>query len=340
MGRVCYNRQTSHLDVFRVEMLNQNPRQADFVLGTCPSCQKVVRIPVTAMTSQSKSQVKCPICSSSFEIADILEEMIPSVEVVDDTTEHETAIPQQDIPPERINAIDTPELFHVAKDNYQPKTEKKNGRFVVPELLSKGIKKKKKRSRKKSRSPEEKKLVEQSLAKLKETTKSHSLSQNERTENRRRPDSEKHQSRSSRRRSSRDGRSRVPEKSTPSNNIKRKVRSGYSSFLSKLGKPDSKLEYIMIGIGALFAIPVLHMMMWWFVGVDPLGLAKPTSYVVPFVVPNELKAKTDAGQELDDAPVLMKREPKVIESPESIFESKDGKLPRPKLDPDSVHVGN
>ena len=359
-------------------MLNQDPRQADFVLGSCPECQKVVRIPVTAVTSQSKSQVRCPICDSSFEIADILDETIPSVEVVDDvrpSNKSSKPAPEKTEPtPERINAIDTPELFHVSKDDYRPKTEKKNGRFVVPELLSKGIKKKKRKgSRRRSRSHEDPKL-KQSLEKLKQNTSSTSLNASVTDETASDQSSrESGRSRSDRHESSRRGRSegrsrgnrseksrsREAVRSTKKSpsffselirtrslaDLRRLFRSTMAGMNKKIdqgemSKHQSKLEYIMIGIGMLLAIPMLHLVMWWFAGVDPLGLAKPTSYVVPFIVPNELQAKVGTDEVLETSASSSERDgTAATRAYQSSTELKmiDGKLPKPKLDPASVH---
>ena len=327
-------------------MLNQNPRQTDFVLGTCPSCQKVVRVPVTAVTSQSNSQVKCPICSASFELADVLEETIPSVEVIDEVVNE--PVDNRTLP-EKINAIDTPELFHgTNKDGYKPKTEKKNGRFVVPELLSKGISKKHKKSRRRSkRSSDDKKRVEKSLAKLKENTAATSLAAGSEKKSRKsssdkerrggRVRSSEHRS-SGKRGSGRKESSRTSKNVVDFKRLKTTVMSVFEDVKKLMESPKGNLEYVMIGIGALLAIPVLHLVMWWFIGVDPIGLARPTSYVMPVLVPNELQAKAEPGQE--DARGIMDsidEEDQAI--PEADFEfelAEDGKLPRPNLDPDSV----
>ena len=359
-------------------MLNQNSRQADFVLGTCPSCQKVVRIPVTAVTSQSKSQVGCPICEANFEIAEILEETIPEVHVVDTepvsnkngsnkTNNNEAAESR----PDRINAIDTPELFHVSKDDYKPTTEKKNGRFVVPSLLSKGIKKKRKRKRSRRRQSDPK--LAESLAKLKENTSTTSLPES-RSDETSRSDSEsrgrsssgsksrdrdRERSRRSRSKSSssassdsrhsssgngkKDSEPKLKREKTFGNwlrSLQSQTKQRIQNFRSfGVGKPDSRFEFVMIGLGVLMAIPLLHVLLWWFAGIDPFSLAKPASRIAPFIVPNAMRAAEEPVEEEEPAATRNYRETKVPEfqPPERIKRDSSGKLPKPKIDPSSIH---
>jgi len=367
--------------------VNQNPRHADFVLGNCPECQKVIRIPVTAVTSQSNSQVKCPICEASFEIADVLEETIPAVEVIDEAASAPAAATSSTSPdqrPERINAIDTPDLFHVSKEGYQPTTEKKNGRFVVPELLSKGNKSQKKRKRSRSRRKRENdpKLAE-SLAKLKENTSKTSLEESavgedssngvveqpsERSRKSSRHSGEDSHGRSSSRgergSSSRSGErgssSRSSERGSSSRGERSSSKRGergssqreatignrLRSIRNRLkgsrnfgtGKVGSKVELIMIGIGLLLAIPLLHVLLWWTISVDPLGLSKPTSRIMPFLVPSSMRAPV----ETETVEPRSRAQETIIErrTPDTITRGEDGQLPKPKLDPSSIHSGD
>ncbi len=347
-------------------MLNQNSRPVDFVLGSCPNCEKVVRIPVTAFTSQSRAHVRCPICDESFELAAVLEKMIPAVEVIDQLR------PVAKVKtPDRINAIDTPELFHIAKADHEPITAKKNGRFIVPELLSRGIRKKKKRSRRRSRSSEEDARLAESLAKLKANSSNTSMlasadSEESTSGSDDRSSRSRHSNRSSRSKGSespeknRSGRSRSSRKTsieripTPSligirswadfreftHACKSLLKSRFKSQHASAARATTRSEVLLVVIGALFAIPVLHLMMWWFVGIDPLGLAKPTSHVAPFFVPRELQAA--GSEEIDMEPVQPSKqvnaEDRQFQQPAT--QTPDGKLPKPNLDPSSVHSGN
>ena len=332
-------------------MLSQNPRQAEFVLGTCPHCQKVVRIPVTAVTSQSTSQVGCPICGQSFELASVLEEMIPAVKVVDDVpVADSTAEPAK---PRKINAIDTPELFHnIPKVDYEPITEKKNGRFVVPDLLSRGIdkkgkKKRKSRRRRSSNDPD----VAKSLAKLRENTSSTTLdpSRSFQTENDER-DGESRDRKSSRRkvRIRKKVSSPRPETKTRQSGglvpsvlgVPRRLRRMFQRNLTSDADSDATgTDILLVILGAMIAIPSLQLMLWWIFSADPLGMARPTSRILPFLVPRSLQAPLDPGTL---GPVEPSKQT-IID--DSFFESSsrpstsspDGILRKPSVDPASVH---
>ena len=335
-------------------MLNQNPRQAEFVLGTCPHCQKVVRIPVTAVTSQSSSHVGCPICSHSFELASVLEETVPAVKVVDSAPVEPVNKKSDDQRPQRINAIDTPELFHsLSKESYEPITEKKNGRFVVPELLSKGNdknkKKKKKRKSKRRRSSNDPDVAK-SLAKLRETTASTSLEPTNGeppvVETNVEIGQENSSDRSQSRKKGRGGsRKKASSRTRTSGGImglpSRITRMFRNNLTSDAEADSSRGDIMMLSFGALIAIPLLHLMMWWFTGFDPLGLAKPVSRVAPFIVPNSLQ---DPNNQLLAVPAEPSQQS--LDNDAGFFESSpnastrpvDGRLPKPNLDPSSVHV--
>lgn len=319
---------------------------------------------MTAVTSQSRTHVRCPICDQSFELADVLEEMIPAVEVVD--REANAAKPvakpiaQPVAKPERINAINTPELFHVPRDNYQPITEKKNGRFVVPELLSKGNRKKKRRrsrrrSRSESRDPRLAKLKENTSATflpdaLSKAARASSLGVEKTDESSGAVDSGKKR----RSRKKRHRKSSIEKIPSPSISQVRSVpdfvaflkacRSlafhKLSSIRESIEEPSSRSEYVMVGLGVLLALPILQLVMWWFIGIDPLGLARPTGSMVPFVVPNELRSP-DASDGMDlDTFEPSRRSPindAGVDLP-SGQTGRDGRLPTPKLDPSTVRA--
>ncbi len=50
------------------------------VLGNCLNCEGLVRVPATA---QANLQVRCPHCSKSFFLSQILEGSVPELEIVD-----------------------------------------------------------------------------------------------------------------------------------------------------------------------------------------------------------------------------------------------------------------
>ena len=276
-----------------------------------------------------------------------------------------------------------------------PKTEKKNGRFVVPELLSKGSKssrqKKKSSGRRKSRKKEHDPKLAESLAKLKQNASATSMHSNDlasssdsspgsRPEASSQRSEERHQSRSkgsrsrrsagekgsgdrsrsrsNMRRSSKDSRTASRQKSNVLFADLMAVRSlaelsnwagrQFSTVVKTMNglragnEPNSKWDVMMIIIGFLIAVPALHLIMWWFIGIDPLGLARPTSYIAPFMVPTEMKAEIE--EETDSISPTLTQEnnssPTFSTSANTAIQLDDGKLPTPKLDPSSVHAGD
>ena len=115
--------------------------------------------------------------------------------------------------------------------------------------------------------------------------------------------------------------------------IRNRIRNSRGFGSGVLG---SKAELIMIGAGILLAIPLLHFLLWWTIGVDPLGLAKPTGRIIPFLVPSSMRAEEEPepvkprSRAID--PIIDRRT-----TPDSITRDADGKLPRPKLDPSTIH---
>jgi hypothetical protein len=303
------------------------------------------------------------MCNVCYEIADILDETIPAVEVLAGSPE--PAEPgSKSKKPERINAIDTPELFHVGKGEHRPKTEKKNGRFIVPDLLSRGIKKKRQKSRRRHRDRSETELAE-SLARLKENTISPvyagggdaspgSVESDRPNDTRERNRSESARSQS-RRRGQVDKSKRVrkagPTGSLSAASVSLKqlprvadVKSAVHARMSQFGRAwttnqeNFRFQAIMVGVGALLAFPVLHLMLWWFIGVDPFGLARPTSAIFPFFVPHELSRTVD--KDAETTPPVADDTTRDSSEFNRRFEDsiRDGKLPTPRIDPSSIHT--
>ena len=99
----------------------------------------------------------------------------------------------------------------------------------------------------------------------------------------------------------------------------------------------------MIAIGILLAFPMLNLMLWWFGGVDPLGLTKPTNAVLPFIVPNEFKEAPEVVQpelvngDSNELPTPQRNSADGLYSNSKKDErAEDGRLPTPKIDPSSV----
>ena len=78
---------------------------------------------------------------------------------------------------------------------------------------------------------------------------------------------------------------------------KRKRRSSRS----RRQQPTSTTEMIKIAFGAILALPLAQLILWWGFQADPLQLAKPTSEVFAFVVPPKMRAlpKTEPVNEME-----------------------------------------
>ena len=101
-------------------MDDSNQNRLEMLLGNCLNCQGLVRIPVTAPATQ---KVRCPHCTQSFFLSQILEHSVPELEIVDDSV------------------AETPTVPHVDKVAVSKADEmEEREAFVVPPQLSKGAK--------------------------------------------------------------------------------------------------------------------------------------------------------------------------------------------------------
>lgn len=102
-------------------MDSSSPDQSEsfFFLGNCLSCQGLVRVPAK---TPSSSVVRCPHCSESYRLSQILNQAVPELEIV------EGSEPEEDTP--RVDQI------VIKKDDDLKDREV----FVVPPQLSKGAK--------------------------------------------------------------------------------------------------------------------------------------------------------------------------------------------------------
>ena len=324
-----------------------------------------MRVPVD---TNPMSTVKCPMCDASFELALMIEGVVPSVELIDENLP-KTDTPEKTISRKSVNAIDTPELFHVkSQQDYTPITEKKNGKFVVPKQLAKGVKKKKKRRRRSSRdgktyrvksapslNPDANSETTQNNDSQQQTEKlaanpSHTPaspsaptvpSQNPTsqttvdrvpTEHRRSGSGES----SSKRSSSGEGASK---RSSSSDSSKRR-RSRSSSQRTNTKSKDAKIGLPFILIGAAIALPLTQVMMWWAASFDPFGMAPTVSRILPFAVPSSLaETEEDEAQQAETKAASANRNSRKKSSKKIVDPSLDlPKLPTPDLDPDSIYI--
>ena len=103
---------------FNIKAVVNNPSQNPFesiIIGNCLSCQGLVRVPATARAS---SKVRCPHCSNSYLLSQILDQAVPELELVDEPS-------------------DTPGVPRVDQILENPEGDEPQ-KFVVPPQLSKG----------------------------------------------------------------------------------------------------------------------------------------------------------------------------------------------------------
>lgn len=122
--------------------------------------------------------------------------------------------------------------------------------------------------------------------------------------------------------------------------LPRMLRKNVRNNLSSDAEVNStRGDVIMLVLGAMIAIPLLHLVLWWLVGLDPLGLARPTAHVVPFIVPSSMRTVESVAPAISAEPSQQ-----TLGSSDSFFESSSsaqsggGMLPKPKIDPASVHT--
>lgn len=99
-----------------MEHQSQNSSES-IIIGNCLSCRGLVRVPGTA---SAKSKVRCPHCSATYPIVQILDQSVPQLELVE----------------EADDAIDVPRVDQILINTNTDEDEKQ--KFVVPPQLSKG----------------------------------------------------------------------------------------------------------------------------------------------------------------------------------------------------------
>lgn len=114
-------------------LMAETKNQLDsIIIGNCLSCQGLVRVPSTA---PANSNVRCPHCSQSYRLSQILDQAVPELEVI---LESEIA----------------PNVPHVDQIRIKTENDDTDGskKFVVPTQLSEGAKRSRRRRRSESSS--------------------------------------------------------------------------------------------------------------------------------------------------------------------------------------------
>ncbi len=237
-------------------------KQPSIIIGNCLNCRGLVRIPATAAAD---STVRCPHCEESFSLEQILEDLVPELELVSDATHDDdlTSIPVVD---------------RVVAKNRGP-----HEKFVVPVQLSKGAERP---SRRRHRTGESSDHSEKNR-------RDEEASTDLETERLRRENASEFILRKAT-----EGRSKSSSRDKPRH--RRSHSSGESGSRRRkkktkdpFSRPGTTTEFIKILIGGLLAFPIAYLMVFWIFKQDPLSLAPSLGKVVPFIVPAELRASED-----------------------------------------------
>ena len=260
------------------------------IIGNCLSCQGMVRIPAN---SSVKAEVRCPHCDNKFPLAEILEQAVPALEVV-----------------ESEPVIDT-------GDGEQPK-------FVIPSQLVKGAKHR--RGRRSRRSRESFQQIEmpsgdhepgkQGGSKFSTGNGATMLAD-------------------------------IPSLTTVDANEDRSKssrRDRESSSRSKRGRRSRKakeqaspwVEVVKIVLGALLAIPIAYLLVFWVFRLDPFQVGPTVSKVAPFLVPAEFHAEVEPEGLAVDSDDEETEGKKPQSSGPLVVDPSSGGLALPKIDPELI----
>lgn len=201
---------------------------------------------------------RCPRCGDTYQIGLLLDAEIPELELVNNQSMPPTIVTFEKDATEK-------EVEEVEKDDLN--------RFIVAPALAKGAKRKSRRSRSRSDSS------------------SSTRSESKRTE------SEK----SSRDKVSVDTGEKSSRSERSSSSSDRSSRRSSSRRSSRSRKPQQQdagaVEFVKVIMGALMAPPVAQLVIWWGLGLDPLGLGPSVSKFLPPVVPEKFHGKSEETKE-------------------------------------------
>ena len=83
-------------------------------------------------------------------------------------------------------------------------------------------------------------------------------------------------------------------------------RSRSSSRRKKSSTPSAGFEVFKVALGALMAPPVAQLVIWWGLGLDPLGLGPTVANVVPAVVPSQFHGENQLPLNLKNEEICTK----------------------------------
>ena len=241
-----------------IESESKTPSQ--FVIGNCLSCHNVVKVPTNASPDQ---KAKCPSCQTIFLLREILEQAVPTLEIIDD----------EDDVPQETNSEPIPIVDQI-KDYSNVADGKPREKFVVPNQLAAGAKRKRRR-----RSSGESKSGRPS------------------------------ESRSGRSSESGQERSNPSRSGSPrSDSVSRRPSSRPVAKASPATAPradrqprSTGFEMLKVVFGSLIALPIAYSILFYVFNRDPLNVAPMLSNVSPSLVPAAFHDSSDEEPRTDES---------------------------------------
>jgi hypothetical protein len=267
--------------------ISNKPQSDNMIVGNCVACDGLVRIPLHA---NPNSIVRCPRCSADFKLIDVLERAAPILEVVGDQSAPE---------PEPRKPRFVPILDETPP---QPDGRKRGDKFVVSPILQKNSKRKKHRRR--HRSSESGGSSPPNSSPPNGTSTATPIAGSATSAE---PSLEIDQSRGASPVSVGVRSGGTADKAPVQRTAPRRPQNRRSSSnRASRSNSGSGLELTKIILGAVLALPVAQLLIWWFAGTDPLNLGPMVSRIAPFVVPAEFQPEKQKDKDeffKDDGPV-------------------------------------
>ncbi len=264
-------------------MTSAHSKAISNLIGNCPSCQGLVRIPVDV---RSDITVRCPHCSSSFPIAAVLED-VPQLEIIETGAKEDTKVP-------RVDQV-------LPKDSHGERKK-----FVVPVQLAKGSKRRRHRSgssvaplirvpRSSPHRSQDDQVLSMEIDQV-QAIDTNSASTNDPLdfigENVHR---DLYGSRRTRYNAASTSDGDQPSPRVRVHSSQRRRRTSESSR-------NQPLEFIKIAAGGVLAFPIAYLILLWGVKQDPLKIAPAISRAVPFMVPAKMRVKPTSDSLRDSDP--------------------------------------
>ena len=248
-----------------IESESQTPPQ--YVIGHCLSCSSPVKVPTNA---SPEKKAKCPNCQTVFPLRDILDQFVPMLEIIGDD-DSESLRPNND---------DTPIVDQI-RDYSNVADNKPRDKFVVPNQLAAGAKRKRRRRSRESSS-------DRTGSDRSSSSSSSNRSGSDRS--------------SSSRSTSGSARSNSSPSRSPSRPSSVSTAPAARAVRPSRSPRSSVFESLKVVAGSLIALPIAYSILFYVFTRDPLHVAPILTEIAPALVPT-------AYQELPE-----EKKPKVLDA--------------------------